>query len=213
MNTYIITRFSILDKEKKKFSCSENILFDENRLNYKFKCFELMTLPSIVNQTNQNYIWYIYTSEYLPNKYKNKLLTLIEKYKKIQCIFIKSFDDFNKFNIEKEIEYCTIRLDDDDSLCLNFLEQLQKYKEHKNKIINFPKGITYTIKDNNIIYGKNFNQKNIAVGLCAINMNIHNCGNHVKVDKNFPVIYDDTPNMYYINCGEFCDSGRKFIKC
>ena len=32
--------------------------------------------------------------------------------------------------IPEDIEYCTIRIDDDDSLSLNFLEQLQKYKEH-----------------------------------------------------------------------------------
>ena len=87
---------------------------------------------------------------------------------------------------------------------------MQIYKENKNTIINFPKGIKYTIEDNKIIYNKIFNQKNIAVGLCAINMNIHDCGNHMKVDTKFSVIYDDTPDMYYINCGEFCDSGRKF---
>ena len=58
-----------------------------------------------------------------------------------------------------------------------------------------------------------FNQRNIAVGLCAINMNIYDCGNHTKVHNKYSVIYDKTPDMYYINCGEFCYSGRKFIKC
>ena len=138
---------------------------------------------------------------------------LIDKYYKIKCIFIKSFNEFNKFNIPNDIEYCTIRIDDDDSLSLIFLEQLQKYKEYKNQIINFPIGITYTLVNNKPIYGKIFNQRNIAVGLCAINMNIHNCGNHTKVHNKYLVIYDKTLDMYYINCGEFCDSGRKFIKC
>ena len=89
MRTYIITRFSILDKSKKKFKNSESLLFNKNRLDYKFKCFELMTLPSIINQTNQNFIWHIYTSDYLPIEYKNKLQMLIDKYDKIKCIFRK----------------------------------------------------------------------------------------------------------------------------
>ena len=213
MLTYIITRFSILDKSNKKFKSSNIELFNKKRLDYKFECFEKMTLPNIINQTNQNYIWYIYSSEYLPDEYKKRLLNLTNKYNKIKCLFIKSFNEFNKINIQQNIDYCTIRIDDDDSLCLNFIEKLQIYKENKNKIINFPIGITYTIENNEIIYGKIFNQKNIAVGLCAINMNIYDCGNHMKVHTKYAVIYDETPDMYYINCGEFCNSGRKFKKC
>ena len=44
-------------------------------------------------------------------------------------------------------------------------------------------------------------------------MNIYDCGNHMKVHTKYAVIYDETPDMYYINCGEFCNSGRKFKKC
>ena len=218
MITIIITRFSILDHSYPAFRCTKkkiseeqykSELFNEKRLEFKFTVFEMVTLPSILNQTNQNYIWYIYSSEYLPEKYKKRLISITENYEKIKCIFIKSFNDFNQFVIPYT-NYCSIRLDDDDGLCPIFIENVNKYKEKKNTIISYPCGKSFTINNNKIIYGKNIYLKNNAQGLCAINMNIHRCGNHIIIHKKFPVIYDETPNMYYVCCSEFCDTKRPF---
>ena len=168
MITYIITRFSILDinyqgyKTTKKYN--KNIesdikkykkeLFNYKRLNFKFKVFKLVTLPCVVNQTNKNYIWYIYASIYLPKEYKIKLKKITEPYKKIKCIFIKSFREFNKFKINKEEKYSTMRLDDDDGLNINFIENLNKYKNKNKFIISHPYGRKYIIKNNKIITSK-----------------------------------------------------------
>jgi hypothetical protein len=106
---YIFTRFSILDKTCKGFQLTrnnadnniENVLFDENRLNYKFNVFHNMTFPSIKNQTYQNYVWLIFTSNYLPQKYKN----ILEKYScdKIKIIYVENFNEMSEYikNIEK----------------------------------------------------------------------------------------------------------------
>ncbi len=134
MLCYIITRFSILDFNHKSFLILKNTtkeqyqkdLFSTKRLDYKFKSFEKITLPSVENQTYKNYIWYIYSSTYLPKFYKDKLLNLTKNNNKIKCIFIDSFNDFNKIEFTKN-KYCTIRLDDDDGLSNNFLQNLQKY--------------------------------------------------------------------------------------
>lgn len=217
MLTYIITRFSIFDENCKFFNIQHSEqykkkLFNTIRLDYKFNLFENVTLPSIVNQTNQNFIWYIYASEYMPPYYRIKLCELTKKYKNINCVFIKSFDEFNKFKYIDD-KFCTVRLDDDDYLNKDFIEKLNKYKnEKKETIISFPYGNQYvynTLK-NKIIIGKETNYNLIALGLTCIDDNIYR-HSHSKIDFNTKnVILDDSKNMYLIHCGHYCDSGRPF---
>ena len=219
MLTYIITRFSIYDFNFKGFELTKNKnsdeqeeykkkLFSEDRLNYKFNSFEKITLPSVVNQTNKNFIWYIYASIYLPDVYKKRLLDITEKYTNIKCIFIKSFDEFNKIEYINS-KYCTMRLDDDDGLSVKFIESINQYKNLDKVIISHPHGVKFTLQNNYVIYGNKIFIKKIALGLCAIGMNIYECGDHTKVDKKFKVLYDIKPRMYIMNCSEFCDSQRK----
>ena len=217
MKVYFITRFSIFDHSTKSWVTTRNLsnekyksyLFSKERLDYKFNSFEKITLPSIVSQTNDNYIWEIYTSEYLPIEYQNRLLATTNKYKNIKIFFIKSFKEFNISNKIND-KYCTVRLDDDDGLNKNFVEMLQKYKDITREIISFPKGKKCTILNDKIIYGENVEKRNIALGLCAIDMDIYKCGSHATVNHRFKVTYDMTPDMYLLNCSEFCDTKRKF---
>ena len=230
MIVYLITRFSIFDYDFKGYQLTRKLgieeyktyLFSKERLDYKFDSFEKITLPSIVSQTDDNYIWEIYTSEYLPIEYKNRLLASTNKYKNIKIFYIKSFKEFNKSDKIKDKyctvildddkiidKYCTVRLDDDDGLNKDFVKILQKYKDKTKEIISFIKGKKCTISNNEIIYGKNVEIKNIALGLCAIDMNVYACGDHTKVNQKFKVTYDMTPDMYLLNCSEFCDTKRK----
>ena len=220
MITYILTRFSIYDYDWKAFQANRNSateseyrekLFNTDRLEYKFKSFELITLPSIINQTNQNFIWYIYVSEYLPEKYKERLLNLIKDYPNIKCLFIKSFKEFNKLDYENmKFKYCTIRLDDDDGLNNTFIEELNKYKNEENlTVISFPNGKKFTIEDNKIIYGENIRWENIALGLTIIGFDIFDCGVHTSIHTRYKIIYNEKPDMYSLNCNSsFCDSQR-----
>ena len=217
MLVYFITRFSIFDYNFKGYNITnklnieeyESYLFSEDRLNYKFMCFQKITLPSIIKQKNQNYIWEIYTSDKLPTKFKNKLIEITKKYDKIKLFFIESFKEFN--NSEKiEDKYCTVRLDDDDALNINFVSTLMKYKDRNNLVISFPMGRKCSIQQNSILYGEQTNLKKTAQGLCSIGKNIYKLGNHNKIDLENDIVYDETPNMYLINCSEFCDTKRKF---
>ena len=223
MKAYILTRFSICDFTCKAFRISKckdeelykKNLFNEDRLNYKFKCFELVTLPSVVNQTNQNYEWYIYSSTYLPEKYKIRLIDITKKYENIRCIFIDSFKSFAKEsylpwrNNNYNTPYCCIRLDDDDGLSNTFIDSLQKYKDNDKSFISHPYGQNITIQNNKVVYGKKYNKSNIAIGLTSIGMYVYK-GDHTKIHIHNHVIYDRQPDMYLINCSKYCDTKRSF---
>lgn len=217
MLVYFITRFSIFDPASKAFKLTrendteyyKSYLFSKERLEYKFSSFEKITLPSIVQQTNNNYIWEIYTSNYLPTEYKERLLESTKSYENIKIYFVESFKEFNK---SKKIndKYCTVRLDDDDGLNENYVEIMQKYKDETNAVISFPNGKYITIQNNEIIYGSNILYKLNAQGLCSIGQNIYGRGSHTSLDKMHKVIYDMTPDMYLFNCSKFCDTKRIF---
>jgi hypothetical protein len=209
---YIITRFSILDEEFKGFhNNSKDYLLSIDRLNFKFIVFDKMTYPSIINQTYTNYEWMIYTSNYLPDFYKTKL----EKYKtnNIHILYVDSIKEMHnsiKDILKDKSNYTSMRLDDDDGLCSQFLENINKYSDQKNKIISFPNGIRYTINNNKILFGSKIILPKLALGLTAIGFNIYTAGDHRKVDEKYEVIYDNTNDSYFVCCSEFCDTKRKF---
>ena len=217
MHTYILTRFSIFDPKYKHFNLTDlthynrhgykSKLFSSRRLDFKFKVFEKMTLPTVIHQTHKDYTWYIYTSNILPEKYKKKLLKLTEKHPQIKCKFIESFKEFT-FTPDKEGPYCTVRLDDDDGLNPHFFKNLQKYKHLDGCIISHSHGLKYRLKEGNVDLGSAIVYKNIALGLCAIGKNIYDCGAHTEIAENHKVIYDETPKMYYLCYSELCDSKR-----
>ena len=220
MYTYIVTRFSILDYDCPRFQITKNIseeeykerLFNEERLNTKFKLFENITLPSVVNQTNQNFIWYIYASSFLPKTYKTKLLELIGNNEKIKCVFIHSFKDFCKIKFTDE-KYCTVRLDDDDGLNKDFVESLNKYNYvSNNTLITHPFGQLVKLENGELVYGRKIDKskKPPAQGLAAVGMDVYKCGSHGKIQDKYNVIIDKKPDMFVMSCDEHCDTKRIF---
>jgi hypothetical protein len=214
MNHYIITRFSILDSPTRKGfqNNSEDYLFSKDRLDFKFFVFDNITYASIKNQNYRNYTWLIYASIYLPTIYKNKLEQYTEN--NIKIIYVENFramnNDIND-NIKNANDFTTIRLDDDDGLCPEFLENLNQYSGQKNKIVSFPHGIRYTVdKQDKIIFGSEMIWPRNAFGMSAIEFNIFLAGHHHKVDTKYDVIYNYTKGSYFACCSEFCDTKRAF---
>jgi hypothetical protein len=224
METYIITRFSILDtksdswvitRENKNINVLKNKLFSEERLSEKIWTLKNITYNSLISQTNKNYQWLIYTSKELPMNYKSELYSLEND--KIKIIEVENQSDFFKKIRDYDYgdEYSTVRLDDDDGLNPLFVEKInQIYKKNKEyKIVSFPKGLKVTnIGEKLYVEKEDFYYKKIALGLTMFNGNIYLSGNHTKIDESFNILYDETPNMYLIFSSENCDTKRKFNK-
>lgn len=217
MKVYLTTRFSIFDtkyngfriKTKNDTETYKKKLFCEKRLDQKFALFEMMTLPSILNQTYTNWEWNIFTSVYLPQNYKDRLLNLTQDNEKIKIHFIASFKEFKLASLDKEIDYCTVRIDDDDGLNTDFFQNLQQYKEKKNVVVLHSNGICFKLKNGNVVLGESRSWNTISLGACAIGFDIYSCGNHNSIHKRYTVINDETPDMWYLAYSKYCDSGRR----
>src|SRR4051812_32620479 len=111
MKVYFITRFSICDPHFRGFRLStdykpqeyERRLYSEERMKHKFQIFELNTFPSVVNQTNREWHWLIYTSDRLPEKHMARLKSLVGTYENIEILQVRDFPEF--FERDRAYEY------------------------------------------------------------------------------------------------------------
>lgn len=221
LKKFLITRFSILDKNWKgyflnkenKFDEYKNKLFNKNRLDFKLEIFEKLTLKSIINQKTKDFDWNIYSSIYLPDEYKNKLELLIDKYNFINILYVSSHKEFWDDIVNKSKNYkkfLTIRLDDDDGLNENYFSELEKINYKKNSVVSFYKGKKIRLVNNKIEYGNEWIKKNTAIGLASFGENIYRLEPHLKIHKNRNVIYPEIDSMVYVCCSDYCDTLREF---
>lgn len=109
-----------------------SILFTEERLEARLKSFEIFTLASIKAQTEQNFLFIVLASKLMPSAYQTRLENLCAD---IPQVCLRFFDPitageaqrkvFDELNI-KYSEVLQFRLDDDDCVCSDFVERMQK---------------------------------------------------------------------------------------
>jgi len=131
LQNFLLTRFNILlwrqDKEGQKVRTTK-------WLEHRFTLFEKYCLPSIKNQTCQNFEWIVLFDSMTPEKFKAR----IEDYQKV-CpqltpVFVepengKRFAEIFRREIVKRIRakrVLSTYLDNDDALNIGFIEDLQR---------------------------------------------------------------------------------------
>jgi hypothetical protein len=219
MKIFVITRLSYIANADFKAISSKHIdeykkiLFNKNRLDEKFNAFKKITHPSIINQTYNNWMWFIITSKFLPDNYKKILNDIINNNPRIKVIFSENggggFQNYKKYIVENE-NYATMRLDDDDGINIKLFKKLQTYDNsiYNNKYITFPLGQRYTIKNNVVILGSKYNSPKVALGLTRINNYVYKT-QHNKIPNN-NLIIDNFPNSYLLYCGNATYTKRNF---
>lgn len=228
MSVHFITRFSIPDLQRKHFQISKQFsepdykkfLFSKERLDKKMIYFENLCFPSIVNQRNNNWKWYIFISYELPEEYIISLEKLVEPYKnKIFIHFVSDMVDFNNtlsniLKIQKK-PYISSRIDDDDGISDSFVEKILCYLPMDKHVINFIHGRVsfYNEYTKDIDFGNFITYFNNSVGLSIVNHNIFELGNHIKIHEKNTIIYNNQKNMFYLTHDEkWCDTKRSLKK-
>ena len=220
-----ITRFSLVVTSMltstRTGSYSEYLkyLFSDERMNVKFKLFESITLPSIVNQLDlKNVYWIICVSNKMPERYLNRLNNLIKPYDFIKTLTFKDNEDVNDniistklFQAYKNKIKATIRLDDDDGLSRCHTKNVKKYMQHRylDHILGFKSGLSYNYnldKCETIYFPKSIP----AVGCCfySLNKTIYGCGSHSNYEKKYKCIVDKKKISWIISDSDISDSER-----
>lgn len=153
MKHVILTRFNVMMP-----GWNSPIRLDPDWLNNRFELFEILCLPSIVNQTIRDFEWFVYFDSQTPDKFKRQIEILQAKYP-FKSIFVDIFDirEISKHLSDtfKEHDFLlTSRLDSDDLLANAYVEELHRvvYQGPFDKrVVNFDNGAILLQKS-----GKNY---------------------------------------------------------
>lgn len=148
---YLITRFNV-DLLVAGWRDVHRIL-DEDWLLIRLDLFKKYTLPSLINQTNDNFKYIFLIHENTPKK----IIKLIEKidiiYKIIPCLNTGwniniDYNTFIENDTDKEF-IITSAIDSDDILKNNYVEAIQSKFLQEECSIEIPLGIIYDKKESN----------------------------------------------------------------
>ena len=147
----IITRFSFHLNPQKP---DPNLLSTE-RLTRRFELFETFCYPSIMSQTNRDFVWMILIDPALPEPFRERLERLSAKMPLIQTYVIPWTHEYRLHHppsIQKvlplDITYLiTTRLDDDDALSQSFVETVRNDFKHTEirdlMLLTYPQGYVW----------------------------------------------------------------------
>lgn len=152
MEHFIIIRFSVIFKNRPSEERKYQETFLDERLETRFKFFEMFCLKSLINQTRKDFKIIILYDQLLPEKYKEKLFSLTRDYENIILHLWNKKDQLENNNwlqpyIDKSKKYLlTTRFDDDDLLNYKINEKLKDFlsqtniEKLKNSIVSFSGG-------------------------------------------------------------------------
>ncbi|HVZ98460.1 MAG TPA: glycosyltransferase [Chitinophagaceae bacterium] len=134
---FLITRFNLRTAEWETTKHNERVLDDawyENR----FDLFEKFCLPSVVQQTNQNFSWIILFDTQTPDRYKTRIDELVMGHSNFMVLFIdgmkemgNAFSNIVRSTIDPATDFVvSTRLDNDDMIHRDFIKIIQQLVSH-----------------------------------------------------------------------------------
>ncbi|MEY8868853.1 glycosyltransferase [Meridianimaribacter flavus] len=153
---FIITRFNLRLKEWSVTKHGDDVL-SETWLANRFQLFETYCLPSVQQQTNQNFVWLLCFDTKTPEVYKKKIEAIANTYSNIQLLYIDGQEQFsetisntiNQSLLETDTHLITTRLDNDDAIHNTFVDTIQShFKPKKQLTIDCTEGYQLILKQN-----------------------------------------------------------------
>ncbi|PZQ96902.1 MAG: hypothetical protein DI533_15180 [Cereibacter sphaeroides] len=200
-------------------------LFSDERMEFRFTCFETITLPSLQAQSDRDFLHVVLYSPSLPEKWMQRLSGLSQRYG-FELVPMNPAENF----AEKYQEYCrnlykqlpcketwlaTIRLDDDDALNLQYIGWIRSAAEkgYRDVVVSTHAGFTFWIgrgMTRLVAQSKPF----MAVGLAYIEEmtdtpgTIGSCGRHERIFENNATLILPEKDAHLISAHVHNDSGR-----
>lgn len=150
---YIITRFNL--RQKGWVTAKNNTaVLSEEWIENRFRIFELYCLPTLKAQTNPNFKWLIFFDTNTPDFYAEKIGNYVRDFPNLVPVFVDGMDAFSpeirKILAEDKNPYLiTTRLDNDDAVSINFVDEIQKqFDQQTYEAIDFVDGYTLQIHPN-----------------------------------------------------------------
>jgi hypothetical protein len=150
----IITRFNLRNNSWDNFTKSKKRILTDSWLEDRFELFENFCFPSVMNQTKQNFDWWVFFDTQTPKEFRDKIHLLEKKFEKFLPIYIDGMDFClptiqEKLSFTKTPYIITSRLDNDDCLHYDYVNQVQSHFDFQNFLaLDFVNGFSIQIQPN-----------------------------------------------------------------
>lgn len=142
MKHFLITRFNLKNKHWKNDK-DEYVVLTKEWLDDRFHLFETFCLPSVKNQTNNHFHWYVFFDIDTPVVYLKRIHAIADGFMNFKPVFVDGFENLDS-SLESQIKNAlsatdqyiiTTRLDNDDSIHKNFIKTIQDLFVPKGKTV------------------------------------------------------------------------------
>lgn len=114
-----------------------DVATDCNYLTERFRLFQTYTVPSIQNQTSRNFKWVVLFSKRTPDIFKRQIDAIQNDFPQFIPVYLDSDENITvklePFVFQRGNVNISTRVDNDDSLSLNYVERVQKLYSELNK--------------------------------------------------------------------------------
>lgn len=149
---FLITRYNLYITSWK--TTKNNARIDNAWMDHRYELFSKYCYPSVINQSNQNFIWLIFLNSDTQEKQKKKIIELVQKHPNIRILLIDGYKKFLKGlqriiikELYNEQYLITTRLDNDDCIRKDYIQLIQdKFDKQHKCIIDFPYGLSLEIE-------------------------------------------------------------------
>jgi hypothetical protein len=145
----MITRFNVLFRDLAHTRIALKGI-DAAWLAKRFDLFERYCLPSVLAQTSQDFVWFIYFNEATPPAFAERARRACAGRDNIRLMFCDVYDqDLVERDLRAELKpkpewLLTTRLDNDDGLRCDFMKRVHESLRFSGaEALNFPEGIIY----------------------------------------------------------------------
>ena len=190
---FILTRFNLLLWNKDK---EGNPVRTKKWLEHRFKLFEHYCLPSIVNQTSQQFEWIVLFDSSTPESFKDKISEFQEKCPQFIPVYVKPengryFAEIFRQEVAKRLtsqRVITTYMDNDDALDIHFVEDIQRRAASlpDGTFITYDSGYQFFTDYNyvmRICFPKNHFMSVVESGNPTTVKTIYGYGSHYYIDK------------------------------
>lgn len=190
---FILTRFNIRLWNRDKEGCKVRSL---KWLDHRFSLFERYCLPSIKNQTCQNFEWIVLADNMTPDDYKEKLTCYQKECSQMTVVYVEPesgrfFAEIFRQEIVKRLRaerVITTYFDNDDALNIRIVEDLQRRAlfVSNGAFINYSDGYQYYTEGNYLMkvrYPKNHFVSVVEKGNLATVKGVFGYGGHYHINE------------------------------
>jgi len=152
---FLVTRFNLKIKGWDTTKNAESVLTD-SWLQNRFELFETYCLPSVINQTDQDFIWYVCFDTETPQAYKKKIVKIEEKCRNFHPLFVDGSENYvhavtqaiTDELLTNDAPYIiTTRMDNDDIIHQDFIASIQEaFVPVRDTVIDVREGYQLSIE-------------------------------------------------------------------